>query len=102
MHWRKAARMKRETQDMIGWFIRKQLPQVQITRPVVVTCQWVEPNRLRDRDNIAFARKFIQDALVECKVLPGDGWRHIIDIPNKFSVDATNPRVEVWIEEVGA
>lgn len=99
--WRKAARMKRDTQDMIGWCLRKHLPGVNIKRPVAITYVWYEPNRKRDKDNIAFAKKFIQDALVEAGVLANDGWRNIVRTSDSVAVDASNPRVEVWIEEVG-
>ena len=44
---------------------------------------------IRDRDNIAFAKKFINDALVACGVLPNDGWRNIHTMFDMFDVDAT-------------
>ena len=72
----KAASMKRQAQNVIGYMIRTQLRGVRFTRPVVIRYLWVEPSRRRDKDNIAFAKKFIQDAL-----------------------DPKNPRVEVTIEE---
>ncbi|MEN6587639.1 MAG: hypothetical protein ABFE02_16490 [Sulfuricella sp.] len=100
-HWRKAAQMKRETQDFVGWAIKRQLPGLRIERPVAITFAWYEPNRRRDKDNIAFAKKFIQDALVEAGVLANDGWRNIVRTSDSVAVDASNPRVEVWIEEVG-
>ena len=58
---------------------------------------WYEADRRRDKDNIAFAKKFINDALVECGVLPNDGWRNIRTMFDMFDVDATNPRVEVTV-----
>ena len=70
----KAASMKRQAQNVIGYMIRTQLRGVRFTRPVVIRYLWVEPSRRRDKDNIAFAKKFIQDALVETGVLRNDGW----------------------------
>ena len=61
----KAASMKRQAQNVIGYMIRTQLRGVRFTRPVVIRYLWIEPSRRRDKDNIAFAKKFIQDALVE-------------------------------------
>ena len=76
----KAASMKRQAQNVIGYMIRTQLRGVRFTRPVVIRYLWVEPSRRRDKDNIAFAKKFIQDALVETGVLRNDGWSEIEEI----------------------
>lgn len=95
-----AAKMKRNAQELIGWSIRNDLGVISIDRPVQIKYRWFEKNRRRDKDNIAFARKFIQDALVECGVLPGDGWAWIEGFSDEFAVDPRLPRVEVEIEEV--
>ena len=52
------------------------------------------------KDNIAFAKKFIQDALVETGVLRNDGWSEIEGFTDNFALDPKNPRVEVTIEEM--
>ena len=85
----KAASMKRQAQNVIGYMIRTQLRGVRFTRPVVIRYLWIEPSRRRDKDNIAFAKKFIQDALVE-----NEGFT------DNFALDPKNPRVEVTIEEL--
>ena len=51
-----------------------------------------------DKDNIAFAKKFIQDSLVHAGVLANDGWNQIEGFTDDFAVDPKNPRVEVTIE----
>lgn len=66
--------------------------------PVHITFTWYEPNRRRDMDNIAFAKKFILDALVGAGVLQGDGWKHISGFTDRFRVSKENPRIEVEIE----
>ena len=45
--------------------------------------------------------KFIQDALVSCRILENDGWRHIRGFTDVFYVDRHNPRIEVawWRKE---
>lgn len=98
--YRKAAKLKRETQDIIGFYILKDLRKVRIDRPVRLKFFWYEPNRKRDYDNIAFAKKFIQDALVEMGVLKNDGWLYIVGLSDDFAVDKEKPRVEVIIAEV--
>ena len=66
---------------------------------MVIHYLWIEPSRRRDKDNVAFAKKFIQDALVEGGVLRNDGWAEIEHFTDDFAVDPKNPRVEVTIEE---
>jgi Holliday junction resolvase RusA-like endonuclease len=58
---------------------------------------WYEPNRKRDKDNIAFAKKFCQDALVKSGTLANDGWAEIDGFTDTFEVDKRRPRVEVKI-----
>ena len=95
----KAAAMKKQAQNVIGYMVKTQLRGVRFTRPVVIHYLWIEPSRRRDKDNVAFAKKFIQDALVEGGVLRNDGWAEIEHFTDDFAVDPKNPRVEVTIEE---
>lgn len=96
----KAAAMKKQAQNVIGYMIKTQLRGVRFTRPVVIRYLWIEPSRRRDKDNIAFAKKFIQDALVAAGVLRNDGWAEIEHFTDNFAVDPKNPRIEVTIEEI--
>ena len=95
-----AARMKRDVETAIQWCIWAQLKGVRFERPVRMEYRWVEENRKRDKDNIAFAKKFVQDSLVAAGVLPNDGWRWIVSFSDSFTVDREHPRVEVLITEV--
>ena len=95
----KAASMKKQAQNVIGYMIKTQLRGIRFTRPVVIHYLWIEPSRRRDKDNIAFAKKFIQDSLVEAGVLNNDGWANIEHFTDDFAVDPKNPHVEVTIEE---
>lgn len=66
--------------------------------------KWYESNKRRDKDNIAFAKKFILDALQEMDILSNDGWNEILGFEDTFAVDKHNPRVEVYMlteEEMG-
>lgn len=45
----KAASMKRQAQNVIGYMIRTQLRGVRFTRPVVIRYLWIEPSRRRDK-----------------------------------------------------
>jgi len=98
-HWIKAARMKRETQDFVGWCI-KAARLKPVTSPTCIAIHFFEPNRRRDLDNIAgFASKVILDALVQQRVLADDSPRYVKGISYVWSVDKGNPRVVVMIEE---
>lgn len=95
----KAAAMKKQAEHIIGYMIELQLRGVKFDRPVTIHYTWFEPNQRRDKDNIAFAKKFIQDSLVHAGVLRNDGWKEIEGFTDSFAVDRENPRVEVVIEE---
>ena len=99
-HHKKGARLKRETENLIIWFIRSQLRSVKFAKPVHISYLWVEKDRNRDKDNIAFAKKFVQDALVKAGVLHNDGWAWVEGFDDNFMVDKQNPRVEITIWEV--
>ena len=53
-------------------------------RPVHVTFVWLEPNHRRDKDNVAFAKKFILDALQKKGVLPNDNNKWISGFTDEF------------------
>ncbi|WP_302419996.1 hypothetical protein [uncultured Megasphaera sp.] len=62
-----------------------------------IVFRWIEPNRRRDKDNVAFAKKFILDSLQEVGIIKNDGWDEIISFRDEFYIDRNNPRVEVYI-----
>ena len=95
-----AATMKRQAECVVMAEARRQLRSLRITNPVAMDYHWIERNRKRDKDNIAFAKKFIQDALVKVGVLKNDGWKEIKGFCDDFAVDKEKPRIEVEIQEV--
>lgn len=98
----KGAQMKKKNEQIVLSDIYSQLGRLRIAKPVWMSYKWYEKNRRRDLDNISsFGRKVIQDALVIAKVLPDDGWRYIRGFDDSFYVDASNPRIEVIIKEIG-
>lgn len=94
------AKTRRNSEDFVAIGIKQQLKGLKINNPVELHYTWIEPDMRRDRDNIAFAKKFIQDALVNCGVLKDDGWKYIVRFSDSFAVDKENPRIEVKIKEV--
>lgn len=96
-HRQVGAAMKVEVESSIAWYLKK---LQRVSRPVHVTFVWHEENRKRDKDNVAFAKKFIFDALVTAGVLPDDGWRWVDGFADKFEVDREDPGVTIIIEEI--
>ena len=93
------ANMKKKTETMITSFIQQQLRGTKIIDRCTIRFVWVEKDRRRDLDNIAFAKKFILDALVKNGILKGDGWSCVTGFSDSFRVDKERPRIEVYIEE---
>lgn len=95
-----AAAMKRQAERAVMLLAKSQLRGFKPTGPVWMTYRWIEKDKRRDKDNICFARKFIQDALVKAGVLQNDGWKEIAGFTDVFEVDKNNPRIVVEIIEV--
>jgi hypothetical protein len=89
------AKIKKEMTDNIT-LLAKRL-KTEIRTPVRITYHWYCKDKRKDKDNIAFAKKFIQDGLVNAGVLKNDGWNDIEEFADKFYIDKDNPRVEVEI-----
>ena len=56
---------------------------------------WYRKNRRTDPDNIAFAKKFLLDAMEEVGIIDNDGWKNVAGFIDDFFVDKSNPRVEI-------
>ncbi len=96
----KAAKMKRASEDIVIFAARNCLRGVNIKKPVEMHYTWIEQSNRRDRDNIAFAKKFVQDALVSIGVLEDDDHKHVVGFTDRFQTDKNNPRIEVLIKEI--
>ena len=93
------AKMKAQIESDICWEIKRQLGN-KVFDTVRLKFNWYEPNKRRDYDNIAFAKKFVLDALQANSTISGDGWKYIKGFSDEFFVDKKNPRVEIEISEV--
>lgn len=92
--------LKHQSQDFIITQIRRDLRGLRITKPIKIHYRFYEPNMRRDLDNVmSFAMKVTQDSLVLAKVLENDGWNNIQGISAEFYVDASKPRIEVFLIE---
>lgn len=90
------AKMKKETEELIGWYIKAQLKDTHFDEPVRLVFRWYETNKKRDLDNICFAKKFILDALVKNRIIATDGWKGVAGFTDEFYID-DRARAEVDI-----
>lgn len=93
------ASMKRKAEAIITMAIIEQnlLP---VKGKVSVDFVWYEKDMKRDPDNIAFAKKFVFDALVKNEIIKSDGWRGVKGFTDTFEIDKQQPRIEVIIKGV--
>ena len=94
------AKIKQEMTDYIT-LLAKRL-KTEIRTPVRLVYRWYCKDKRKDKDNVAFAKKFIQDGLVNAGVLKNDGWNDIEGFTDEFYVDKLNPRIEVEITPIAA
>lgn len=93
----KGAATKRDAETATWLYIRK-MPEFK--KPVRVSFIWHERTRKRDLDNIAFAKKFILDALVKSGKLENDDPRHVVGFTDDFVHDPAGDGVLITVEEV--
>lgn len=94
-----ANRIKKQNESVICWEIKKaHIPPIK--KPVALHYTWYEENQKRDLDNIVFAQKYFQDAMVNSGILENDGQKWIKSLSHQVILDREKPRIEVTIEEV--
>lgn len=92
-------KFKQDIQNEIAWEIKAQLYGLKIKKPVILHITWIEENKRRDVDNVYSAVKYIQDALVQMKVIQNDNRKHIVDVRHKIEY-SNESKVIVELEEV--
>lgn len=95
-HWSKGSKSKSTETEVVEWLARTQKLKPMGSTPFI-TYRWMCKNKKKDKDNISFAKKFINDGLKNAGILDGDGWKHIGGFKDEFEIDPINPRVEVYI-----
>ena len=89
------AKMKKDIEVSLYPFL---LRKPHFENPVKVSFEWHEANKRRDLDNVAFAKKFILDAMVACGILTNDSPKYVVALEDTF-VHATEYGVRITIEE---
>ena len=81
-NWKAGQSMKKKVQKAIAPYIQ-QIPVC--TKPIKIHFLWVEENKRRDYDNVAFAKKFILDALQENGKLENDNRKWVKGFSDDFT-----------------
>ena len=98
MHTMKQYETKKEHDTRVD-FCAKAAGVKPMRRRIRYHVTWVEENRKRDLDNVAFGKKFIQDGLVKAGILHNDTHHEIAGFSDSFEYDPKNPRIIVILEE---
>ena len=94
-----AAKLKKDQQALISWSIKQYNLKPVTNYPVKLKITWYEKNNRRDADNVAFAKKFIQDALVVAGIFKDDSRKYITGFEEEVLTDKQDPRIVVEITE---
>ena len=105
-HPRAGNTLKRKFQKICNDEIRMQLPGYQVKHPIILHYRYFEPRdgHYRDLPNVhCFTSKIFCDSLQDCKVIPNDNPRYLLNethdffyLPEKWG----EPYIEIYIEEV--
>jgi hypothetical protein len=97
-HWSKGAKTKKDETGGIYYDLIGALPIRDY--PVRIEFYWHCADERTDQDNIAFAKKFILDGMVEAHILEGDSWKYIRGgFSDSFKVDKKDVGVIVVVRK---
>lgn len=70
-----AGKFKKDIEDKILWILKN--VKQKVDAPIFIKFVWYEQTLKRDKDNVAFAKKFILDALQKAGILPNDNNKYV-------------------------
>jgi len=77
---------KQETEDLGFYFLYYKNKIKKLKFPVKIKIIWHLKNKRKDLDNVAFAIKFIQDALVKIQAIENDGQKYINCLEHSINI----------------
>ena len=96
----KGNKLKRNNTDIVKSAIYEAgLKGYECIEPVKINFYWYEKNKKRDKDNIASAKKYILDAMIETGLIRNDGWKNVTGFKDRFDIDKDDPKVMVLVFE---
>ena len=88
------AKIKADYTQAVALYFRGLPP---VTDPVKIRFIWHERTRRRDKDNVAFGKKFILDGMQAAGFLPNDNNRWVVGFEDCFVYDGRDGvKVEVY------
>lgn len=91
------AKLKHEMTEMVAWQLKG---KPAIISPCLLHFNWRYSSRA-DFDNIAFAKKYVQDGMVTAGILVDDNQKHVLGFSDTFTkVDKGNEGVIIIAEEL--
>jgi len=99
-HRHKAAEIKRDETERVWAEVMSQKNRegLRIEKyPITIAFHWFAPDKRKDPDNIAFAKKFLLDGCQDAGLIENDGWKQIAGFSDSFHIDKESPRVEMVI-----
>lgn len=91
------AKIKADYTQAVALYFRGLPP---VTGPVKIRFIWHERTRRRDKDNVAFGKKFILDGMQAAGFLPNDNNRWVVGFEDCFVYDGRDGvKVEVYKED---
>jgi len=90
-----ASKYKKDIEEQIHYFLIK-MPKYE--KPIKIHFTWVEGNKKRDLDNIAFSKKFILDTMVKYGKLKDDNRNYVYAFTDSFEY-GSETKVILEIEE---
>ena len=79
-----ASKFKRDLEDEISFYL-SELPRFE--HPIKISFHWIENNKRRDLDNVAYAKKHILDAMVKAGKLKDDNRKCVTAFTDTFSYE---------------
>lgn len=86
----KAAKIKENETNIAAILLKKHCNDIKSLKlPLELNFVWYLKDRRKDIDNVAFAKKFINDGLVKSGCLKNDGQKQIIALSDKIKISKT-------------
>ena len=94
--------MKKKATSLCATYVKKAMNEgFELEKqPADFEFTWYLKNKRKDKDNVAFAKKYIFDGMVDAGLIENDGWKQIGNWKEKFDVDKEFERVEIKVNEI--
>ncbi|NVS55044.1 hypothetical protein HXC17_14365 [Listeria monocytogenes] len=99
-HRQAAAKVKKQMTYICASYVKMAMNHgVTFSTPCRIKFTWIIPNKRKDPDNIAFAKKFIFDGMMQARFIENDNLNYIEGFSDYFIIDKDEEsRVIVEVE----